>query len=191
MNTKEIENTLEEMIVNKNVIMLDKSLYSNKRRYSFSVERKIKNDFSFGEDEINHKILKVFKEKNFWLFHFGEEFIESKTCLKYLREHLESEYNQENLDFFLLCSQYEKIAEVVLRKELSKKIFQTFIKSETINLTSETVTQIEIGLEESRTTLFERAKKEIIFLLNSDCFPRFVYSKSFFKLINKILKDHV
>ncbi|XP_069793923.1 regulator of G-protein signaling 5-like [Narcine bancroftii] len=100
---------------------------------------------------------------------------------------LKSEYNDENIEFWLACEDYKKLKSPAKQASKAKKICSDFIEPmspKEINLdyyTKETITK---NLQHPTCSSFEDAQKKIYALMENNCYARFLQSDIYKNILN-------
>ena len=108
-------------------------------------------------------------------------FLRDKDNLEVFREFLESQYCQENLDFYLACERYKQLktdqAGVELVKFMATQIYNDFLSPnarQPVNIDHACIKDVEMLIKkEPERDLFNAAQEQVFNLMASDCFPRF------------------
>lgn len=103
--------------------------------------------------------------------------------VKVFREFLESQYCQENLDFYLACEKYHKLASTNcigpdMVKFMATQIYNDFLSQHSrqpINVSNHHSESIQLNLRTSaaKPDLFAQVQAEVYDLMRLDCYPRF------------------
>ncbi|KAL3078743.1 hypothetical protein niasHT_036263 [Heterodera trifolii] len=110
-------------------------------------------------------------------------------CLLF-REFLQSEFSEENLEFWLECEQFKRMKPA--KKSTGQKanqIYDTFIRElapKEVNLDSQTrlATQAALSVVPLRADMFMLAQQKIAQLMAKDSYPRFLKSEQYLELLN-------
>ncbi|KAF7638328.1 RGS domain-containing protein [Meloidogyne graminicola] len=116
---------------------------------------------------------------------------ECHGCMLF-REFLQSEFSEENLDFWLDVENFKRMKDS--KKQTLQKaqyIFDTYIKElaiKEVNLDSETRLKTKNGLQNDpiRTDIFNLAQSKIEQLMAKDSYPRFLKSEQYLDLLDDI-----
>lgn len=128
---------------------------------------------------------------------FPEEAVKWGECLELLLSHkyglavfrsfLQTEFSEENLDFWLACEEYRKIKSLSKMASRAKKIFEEYISvqaSKEVNLDSYTREQTKANMENIGADCFDLAQSRILGLMEKDPYPRFLRSDVYLDLTN-------
>uniref|UniRef100_A0A183CAZ4 RGS domain-containing protein n=1 Tax=Globodera pallida TaxID=36090 RepID=A0A183CAZ4_GLOPA len=116
-----------------------------------------------------------------WVNHHG--------CLLF-REFLQSEFSEENLEFWLECEEFKRMK--TGKKSTAQKanqIFDNFVRElapKEVNLDSQTrlATEAALAMVPLRTEMFTIAQHKIEQLMAKDSYPRFLKSEQYLELLN-------
>ncbi|XP_043555754.1 regulator of G-protein signaling 21-like [Chiloscyllium plagiosum] len=100
---------------------------------------------------------------------------------------LKSEYNDENIEFWLACEEYKKIKSPAKQASKAKKIFANFVEPmspKEINLDYYTKEAITQNLHHPTYTCFEAAQKKIYSLMENNGYNRFLQSDIYQNVLN-------
>lgn len=107
-------------------------------------------------------------------------FLQDEENVRVFREFLQSQYCQENLDFYLACERYKRLDPLRTGHELLKflaiHVYKTYLAKDApqpVNVDSACARTVGLGLDKLESKLFDEAQTEIFNLMESDCFPRF------------------
>jgi len=92
---------------------------------------------------------------------------------------LKHEYSDENINFWTDVEKYKKLKDCKDRMKMADQIFCTYLQTEAvyeINISYETKTETFNSMKELKDSTFNRAQNEILFLMESDAFKRFLCS---------------
>ncbi|KAJ3427233.1 molting protein mlt-4 [Anaeramoeba flamelloides] len=132
------------------------------------------------------------KRKNLTEIKSFEDVLKNDICLDWFSKFLKHEYAQENLTFFFSIQQYKKINHnsPQLVQISAQKIAETYIfdgSQEQININFEERKTIENILESKQnidSKLFDQALIQILQILKTDSYPKFIQT-SFYKKMNQ------
>ncbi|TST10022.1 Regulator of G-protein signaling 3 [Bagarius yarrelli] len=105
--------------------------------------------------------------------------------LAVFRSFLQTEFSEENLDFWLACEEYRKIKSLSKMTSRAKKIFEEYISvqsSKEVNLDSYTREQTMANMENIGADCFDLAQSRIFGLMEKDPYPRFLRSDIYLDL---------
>ncbi|KAG9328588.1 hypothetical protein JZ751_012894 [Albula glossodonta] len=99
---------------------------------------------------------------------------------------LRSEFSEENLQFYLACEQYKHSSTNFSLQRRARDIYATYIQPgapREVNLDSKTRDLTVELLQAPSHTSLSHAQKRILYLLESDCYPRFLQSPLYLSLL--------
>ncbi|XP_042613342.1 regulator of G-protein signaling 3-like [Cyprinus carpio] len=104
------------------------------------------------------------------------------------RSFLQTEFSEENLDFWLACEDFKKIKSLSKMASRAKKIFTEYISIQSckeVNLDSYTREHIKENMENICADCFDLAQSRIFGLMERDSYPRFLRSDIYLELTNQ------
>jgi len=128
------------------------------------------------------------------------QILSDKTACTYLRDFLRSEHTEENLDFITKVNQFKRSFSQCDPSSLNfaAKLITDYILDRAVcqvNITCHTRTEIENlmqagALQESALsqTMFDTAFQEVLAILTTHCFPRFLASEQYTNLMQTIVR---
>ncbi|XP_030647633.1 regulator of G-protein signaling 3 [Chanos chanos] len=137
------------------------------------------------------KILKSVKPTPEEALKWGGSFdllLAHKYGLASFRCFLQTEFSEENLDFWLACEDYRKIKSLSKLSSRAKKIFSEYISiqsSKEVNLDSFTREQTKSNMDNISPSSFDLAQSRIYGLMEKDSYPRFLRSDIYLDLTNQ------
>ncbi|KAI4892642.1 hypothetical protein NFI96_021631 [Prochilodus magdalenae] len=143
-----------------------------------------KNNDRHGSNPAN-KLEKVFKSDKPTpeeALKWGESFdllLSHKYGLAAFRSFLQTEFSEENLDFWLACEDYRRIKSLSKMASRAKKIYAEYISIQSckeVNLDSYTREQTKENMENISADCFDLAQSRIYGLMEKDPYPRFLRS---------------
>ncbi|XP_051551023.1 regulator of G-protein signaling 3-like isoform X2 [Myxocyprinus asiaticus] len=108
-----------------------------------------------------------------------------KYGLAVLRSFLQTEFSEENLDFWLACEDFKRIKSLSKMASRAKKIFTEYISIQSckeVNLDSYTREHIKENMENICADCFDLAQSRIFGLMERDSYPRFLRSDIYMEL---------
>ncbi|XP_068077654.2 regulator of G-protein signaling 3 isoform X1 [Danio rerio] len=111
-----------------------------------------------------------------------------KYGLAVFRSFLQTEFSEENLDFWLACEEFKKIKSLSKMTSRAKKIFTEYISIQSckeVNLDSYTREHIKENMENICADCFDLAQSRIFGLMERDSYPRFLRSDIYMELTNQ------
>ncbi|KAK2908212.1 hypothetical protein Q8A73_009285 [Channa argus] len=112
----------------------------------------------------------------------------SAEYLEAFRTFLQSEYSEENIDFWLACEDFKSTNSPADLRRKAEAIYQEFIQPTAcreINVDHHIREKIRKSLEKPSLSCFDEAQKHVYLLMESDSCPRFLQSDAFLRLRNK------
>ncbi|XP_007893857.2 regulator of G-protein signaling 21-like isoform X1 [Callorhinchus milii] len=109
------------------------------------------------------------------------------------RAFLKSEYNEENIEFWLACEDYKKIKSSMKLASKAKKIYAEFIEPTSpkeINLDYYTKELIASNIQQPTYSCFDVAQNKVYGLMENNCYTRFLQSDIYKNLLNSSLDNH-
>ncbi|KAK3539073.1 hypothetical protein QTP86_023517, partial [Hemibagrus guttatus] len=137
------------------------------------------------------KVLKSDKPSPEEALKWGESFdllLSHKYGLAVFRSFLQTEFSEENLDFWLACEDYRRIKSLSKMASRAKKIFEEYISiqsSKEVNLDSYTREQTKENMENIGADCFDLAQRRIFGLMEKDPYPRFLRSDLYLDLTHQ------
>ncbi|KAM4721861.1 regulator of G-protein signaling 4 [Rhinophrynus dorsalis] len=116
-----------------------------------------------------------------------ENLINNECGLAAFRSFLQSEYSEENIDFWLACENYKKVKSPTKLSLKAQKIYEDFISVEAsseVNLDSTTREETSKNLLQPTHSTFEQAQHKIFILMEKDSYRRFLKSTFYLDLVN-------
>ncbi|KAK2835140.1 hypothetical protein Q5P01_015624 [Channa striata] len=117
-----------------------------------------------------------------------EKLLKDKKYLVAFRTFLQSEYSEENIDFWLACEDFRSTTVPADLRRKAEAIYQEFIQPTAcreINVDHHIREKIKKSLEKPSRSCFDEAQKHVYLLMESDSCPRFLHSDAFLSLKNK------
>lgn len=108
-----------------------------------------------------------------------ENLISHECGLAAFRAFLQSEYSEENLEFWLRCEDYRKTKSAHKLGPQARRIYSEFISvqaAKEVNLDSFTREQTSQNVLEPTITCFDEAQRKIFSLMKKDSYRRFLKS---------------
>uniref|UniRef100_A0A3B3U8H8 Regulator of G protein signaling 1 n=1 Tax=Poecilia latipinna TaxID=48699 RepID=A0A3B3U8H8_9TELE len=102
------------------------------------------------------------------------------------RSFLESEFSEENIDFWLACENFRSASDDL--KWRAEKIYEEFVKPTAcreINVDHSVREKIQESLEKPSHCCFDEAQKHVYLLMLRDSCPRFLHSDAYLSLKRK------
>uniref|UniRef100_A0A8C5RKQ4 Regulator of G protein signaling 5 n=1 Tax=Laticauda laticaudata TaxID=8630 RepID=A0A8C5RKQ4_LATLA len=115
-----------------------------------------------------------------------EKLLQNSYGLASFRTFLQSEFSEENIEFWIACEDYKKTKLPTKMAEKAKKIYEEFIQSEApkeVNIDHFTKSVTMKNLVEPSISTFDLVQKRIFMLMEKDSLPRFVRSNLYEELV--------
>ncbi|XP_047444385.1 regulator of G-protein signaling 21-like isoform X2 [Mugil cephalus] len=119
--------------------------------------------------------------------HSLDRLLASKYGMKIFQAFLQSEFSDENIEFWALCEDYKKIKTSFKMSSRAKKIFKRYIQAEApreINIDHKTREIIRRNIKEPSAVCFDDAQKIVYGLMERDSYPRFLKSDIYRTLLD-------
>lgn len=100
--------------------------------------------------------------------------------------YLKAEHSDENMQFWMACESYKKIASQWSRVSRAKKLYKIYIQPQSpreINIDSSTRENIIRNIREPTAACFEEAQKIVYMHMERDSYPRFLKSDMYQRLL--------
>ncbi|XP_036454495.1 regulator of G-protein signaling 3-like isoform X2 [Colossoma macropomum] len=173
-----------------------------KKKKSKNLAKDMKNRLTFLRKKNNdrhgsnpaYKLEKVFKSDKPTpeeALKWGESFdllLSHKYGLAAFRSFLQTEFSEENLDFWLACEDYRRIKSLSKMASRAKKIYAEYISIQSckeVNLDSYTREQTKENMENISADCFDLAQSRIYGLMEKDPYPRFLRSDLYLDLTHQ------
>ncbi|XP_061460385.1 regulator of G-protein signaling 3 isoform X9 [Rhineura floridana] len=117
-----------------------------------------------------------------------EKLLQHKHGLASFRAFLHTEFNEENLEFWLACEDYKKIKSQSKMVSKAKKIFAEYVTVQSckeVNLDSYTRELTKENVQKVTRGCFDLAQRRIYGLMEKDPYPRFLRSELYLDLVNQ------
>ncbi|KAI4829089.1 regulator of G-protein signaling 21 [Gymnodraco acuticeps] len=117
-----------------------------------------------------------------------EELLRDKKYLAAFRSFLQSEFSEENVDFWLSCEDFKSTASMDDLGWKAEGIYQKFIQPTAcreINVDHHIREKIKKTLEQPSLSCFDEAQKHVYLLMERDSYPRFLHSDAYLSVKNK------
>uniref|UniRef100_A0AAY4ADZ1 Regulator of G-protein signaling 1 n=1 Tax=Denticeps clupeoides TaxID=299321 RepID=A0AAY4ADZ1_9TELE len=104
------------------------------------------------------------------------------------QEFLRSEYSEENILFWLACEDYKKIKSTPEMIISANRIYSEFVQVEAprqINIDCGTRANITKNISQPNLNSFDTAQRLIYSLMARDCYPRFLKSEVYQRILTK------
>ncbi|XP_040216103.1 regulator of G-protein signaling 4 [Rana temporaria] len=116
-----------------------------------------------------------------------ETLLNSECGVVAFRSFLQSEYSEENLDFWLACENYKKTKSTAKLTSKAQKIYEDFISVEAsreVNLDSITREDTTKSILQPTNSCFDQAQHKIFILMEKDSYRRFLKSHFYLDLVS-------
>ncbi|XP_042340157.1 regulator of G-protein signaling 21 isoform X2 [Plectropomus leopardus] len=117
-----------------------------------------------------------------------EKLLQDKKYLAAFRRFLQSEFSEENIEFWLSCEDFKSTASPDDLRLRAEGIYQEFIKPTAcreINVDHHIREEIKKSLEQPSLSCFDEAQKHVYLLMERDSCPRFLHSDAYLSLKHK------
>ncbi|XP_013872237.1 regulator of G-protein signaling 21 isoform X2 [Austrofundulus limnaeus] len=117
-----------------------------------------------------------------------DKLLKDKRYLEAFRSFLQSEFSEENIEFWLACEDFKSTGSSEDLSWKAKKIYEEFISSAAcreINVDHQTKEKIQNSLEKPSRSCFDEAQKQVYLLMLRDSCPRFLNSDAYLTLKHK------
>ncbi|KAF6075704.1 regulator of G protein signaling 4 [Phyllostomus discolor] len=114
-----------------------------------------------------------------------ESLISHECGLAAFRAFLQSEYSEENLDFWVSCEEYKRLASPCARGPRAREIYEQFISvqaAKEVNLDACTREETRRNLQAPTAACFDEAQRRIFHLMEKDSYRRFLRSRFYLEL---------
>lgn len=116
-----------------------------------------------------------------------ENLLNNECGIVAFRSFLQSEYSEENLDFWLACENYRKTKSSAKLSSKAQKIYEDFISVEAtreVNLDSTTREETSKNILHPSNSAFDQAQHKIFILMEKDSYRRFLKSHFYLDLVH-------
>ncbi|KAG9483221.1 regulator of G-protein signaling 4 [Eleutherodactylus coqui] len=116
-----------------------------------------------------------------------ENLVSNECGVVAFRSFLQSEYSEENLDFWLACENYKKTKSTAKLSSKAQKVFEDFISVEAsreVNLDSTTREETIKNILHPTNSTFDQAQHKIFILMEKDSYRRFLKSHFYLDLVH-------
>ncbi|XP_026179212.1 regulator of G-protein signaling 21-like isoform X1 [Mastacembelus armatus] len=117
-----------------------------------------------------------------------ENLLRDKKYLAAFRTFLQSEFSEENIEFWLACEEFRSNTPQDKLRWKAQEIYQEFIQpaaSREINVDHHIREKIKKSLENPSLSCFDEAQKQVYLLMERDSCPRFLNSDAYLSLKHK------
>ncbi|XP_037624861.1 regulator of G-protein signaling 21 [Sebastes umbrosus] len=117
-----------------------------------------------------------------------EMLLQDKKYLAAFRSFLQSEFSEENMEFWLACEDFRSTASPDDLQWKAEGIYQEFIQPTAcreINVDHHIKEKIKKSLEKASPSCFDEAQKQVYLLMERDSCPRFLLSDAYLSLKHK------
>ncbi|KAH0618317.1 hypothetical protein JD844_017404, partial [Phrynosoma platyrhinos] len=105
------------------------------------------------------------------------------------KSYLKTEYSDENIEFWMACEKYKKIASQRKRTAMAQKLFKEYIQPQApreINIDSPARESIISNIQEPTQSCFDEAQKIVYLHMERDSYPRFLGSEIYQNFIHNL-----
>ncbi|KAM4549249.1 regulator of G-protein signaling 21 [Odontesthes bonariensis] len=153
-------------------------------------KRRKKDIQCLSEQQINHE---VYPPNLSWkadhkLHQSMEKLLTDKKYLAAFHSFLQSEFSQENIEFWLACEDFRSTASADNLRWRAEEIYREFIQPTAcreINVDHHVREKIKKSLETPSLSCFDEAQKHVYLLMQRDSCPRFLHSDAYLSLKRK------
>ncbi|XP_020492948.3 regulator of G-protein signaling 21-like [Labrus bergylta] len=117
-----------------------------------------------------------------------EKMLQDKKYLAAFRAFLQSEFSEENIEFWLACEDFRSTTSLDDLRWKAEKIYKEFIEPTAcreINVDFHIKEKIKKSLEEPSLSCFDEAQRHVYLLMERDSWPRFLHSDAYLSLKHK------
>ncbi|XP_036377805.1 regulator of G-protein signaling 21 isoform X2 [Megalops cyprinoides] len=117
-----------------------------------------------------------------------EKLLKDKSFLAAFRMFLQSEFSEENIEFWLACKDYSGTVSPAERSCKAAEIYQEFLHPQAkkeINIDYHTRERIKRAMQDPDPSCFNEAERHVYRLMEIDSCPRFLKSEIYWNLQNK------
>ncbi|KAJ0065605.1 hypothetical protein NL108_013634 [Boleophthalmus pectinirostris] len=109
-----------------------------------------------------------------------EQLLQDKEYQRSFRSFLQSEYSEENLDFWLACEDFRTISSEEELQRRAQQIYQEFLLTTAkreVNVDHWIREKILVSLDKPSSSCFREAQKHVYALMEKDSWPRYTHSQ--------------
>ncbi|XP_044217794.1 regulator of G-protein signaling 21-like isoform X1 [Thunnus albacares] len=117
-----------------------------------------------------------------------EKLLRDKNYLAAFHSFLQSEFSEENIEFWLACEDFRATASPDDLRWKAQQIYQEFIQPTAcreINVDHQIREKIKESLEKPSLSCFNEAQKHVYLLMERDSCPRFLHSDAYLSVKHK------
>ncbi|XP_069089254.1 regulator of G-protein signaling 21-like [Pleurodeles waltl] len=117
-----------------------------------------------------------------------DNLLATKDGLAAFRAFLQSEFSDENIEFWLACEEFKKAKTSAQIASKANKIYCDYIQTEApkeINIDHKTRDNITKNISQPTITCFDEAQRNILCLMTKDSYPRFLKSDVYKEFMKK------
>ncbi|XP_071342437.1 regulator of G-protein signaling 21 [Trachinotus anak] len=117
-----------------------------------------------------------------------EKVLQDKKYLAAFHTFLQSEFSEENIEFWLACEDFKSTASPDTLRWKAEEIYTEFIQPmacREINVDHHIREKVKKSLEEPSLSCFDEAQKHVYLLMERDSCPRFLHSDAYLSLKRK------
>ncbi|XP_072516711.1 regulator of G-protein signaling 21 [Salminus brasiliensis] len=111
-----------------------------------------------------------------------EKLLEDKCYLAAFRAFLQSEFSEENIEFWLACKEYKTSTSPSMRSKKAAQIYHEFLDptaQNEVNIDYQTREKIKKSMKNPDPSCFEEAERLVFKLMERDSCPRFLKSAAY------------
>ncbi|XP_033821332.1 regulator of G-protein signaling 21 [Periophthalmus magnuspinnatus] len=109
-----------------------------------------------------------------------EQLLQDKEYQHSFRSFLQSEFSEENLDFWLACEDFRTISSEEELRRRAQQIYQEFLQTTAkreVNVDHWIREKILVSLDKPNALCFREAQKHVYALMERDSWPRYTHSQ--------------
>ncbi|XP_061681742.1 regulator of G-protein signaling 21-like [Syngnathoides biaculeatus] len=117
-----------------------------------------------------------------------KDLLQNKVYLAAFHSYLQSEFSDENIEFWLICENFRATASQENLQPKARRIYKEFIRPSArkeINVDHYIREEIKKSLEKPGTRCFDEAQRHVYLLMERDSCPRFLQSDAYMRLNQK------
>lgn len=110
-----------------------------------------------------------------------------KNYLAAFSSFLQTEFSEENVDFWLACEDFKKTISLDELQDKAQRIYREFLEptaKREVNVDHHIREKIRASLEKPSVSSFDEAQRHIYLLMEKDSWPRFLQSEIYLSLKN-------
>ncbi|KAI4900010.1 hypothetical protein NFI96_014513 [Prochilodus magdalenae] len=119
-----------------------------------------------------------------------EKLLEDKRYLAAFRAFLQSEFSEENIEFWLACKEYKETTSSSMRSKKAAQIYHEFLDpmaQKEVNIDYQTREKIKRSIGNPDPSCFDEAERLVFKLMERDSCPRFLKSAVYQRVKRKTM----